>query len=243
VYMQELAGLLGIWTDIDPEYIPTFRDWHSNEHMALRITTPGWYVGHRYAGTPGTPGFFIAYETSAVSDLAGASYHQSLNQPDLRTREALGHYRHSVRTIYGLRHHAGAALPTDAPYYLAIRFTIESESDRLVEWLGTAHLPIVCRIPGVLRARLYETDTAISQMPTAERTLYSAGPGTDRFLVTYELAAADILRCPAWQEAMLGGGGTGGAHREIRIGHRDLFVLEFTIYPSHFREGRSERPL
>ena len=233
---KDLTGFLGIWTDIDQEYIPTFRSWHSAEHMALRITTPGWYVGHRYAGVAGAPGFFIAYETSAVSDLAGTAYHQSLNKPDLRTREALSHYRNSIRTIYGLRHHAGTPRPTDAPYYLTIRFTIESESDRLLEWVGTEHLPTVCSIPGVLRARLYETDAAISQMPTAERMLYGAGPGTHRFLATYELTSADILHYSAWRDAMLGDAGIGGAHREIRIGHQDLFALEFTIYPPPLRK-------
>jgi len=234
---QELAGLLGIWTDIDHEFIPTFRDWHSAEHMALRIKTPGWYVGHRYAGLAGAPGFFIAYETAAVSDLAGSAYHQSLNEPDLRTREALSHYRHSVRTIYGLRHHAGAARPTDAPYYLTIRFTIESGSDHPIAWFGTVHLPAVCSIPGVLRARLYETDAAISQMPTEERKLYGAGPGEDRLLATYELTSTDILQSQAWRNAMLEGAGTGGDCRGIRIGHQDLFVLEFTIYPPHLGKG------
>ena len=80
--IQELRGFLGIWTDIDKEFIPTFRDWHSREHMVLRIETPGKYVGHRYAGVQEVPGFFIAYETSAVSDLAGPAYHHSLNEPE-----------------------------------------------------------------------------------------------------------------------------------------------------------------
>ncbi len=237
VNIQELGGFLGIWTDIDKEFVPTFRDWHSKEHMVLRINTPGWYVGHRYAGLAGAPGFFIAYETSAVSDLGGNAYHQSLNEPDLRTREALSHYRNSVRTIYGLRKHAGEALPTDAPYYLAVRFTTGSGSERIIEWFATEHLPTVCKIPGVLRARLYESDEAMSQIMTEERTLYGAGPGKERFLVAYELTSAEILKLPAWRNAMIGSVAYGEALREIRIGHHDLFVLEFTIYPSHLRKG------
>jgi hypothetical protein len=243
VTSQELKGFLGIWTDIDTEFIPTFRDWHSTEHMALRINTPGWYVGHRYAGLDGAPGFLIAYETAAVADLAGTAYHQSMNEPDQRTREALGHYRNAMRTIYGLRTQAGEVLPTDAPYYLAVRFTTGAGSDRVVEWCGATHLPAVCSIPGVRRARLYEIDAATSQIMTAERQLYRAGPGTERFLATYELASRDILDSPAWRTAMLGSTTAGGSLPEIQIRHQDLFVLEFTIYPVQLRKGAVVRPL
>lgn len=237
VNIPELNGFLGIWTDIDEEFIPTFRNWHSKEHMAFRIDTPGWYVGHRYAGVAGAPGFFIAYETSRVSDLAGNAYHQSMNEPDPRTREALSHYRNAVRTIYGLRKRAGEALPTDAPYYLAVRFHGGSGNESIMQWFGAEHLPTVCRIPGVLRARLYEIDEATSQIMTEERKLYRAGPGKERFLATYELTSADILKLPAWRDAFVGNGVDEKALREIRTGHQDLFALEFTIYPSHVRKG------
>ena len=92
---KELKGFLGIWTDMDKDFIPRFREWHSKEHMALRIATTGWYVGHRYHGLEGAPDFLICYETAEASDLGGKVYHQSLNEPDERTREALGHYRNS----------------------------------------------------------------------------------------------------------------------------------------------------
>jgi hypothetical protein len=76
------------------------------------------------------------------------------------------------------------------PRTFSVRFTAGSGSERTIEWFGTEHLPTVCRIPGVLRARLFETDEAISQIMTEERTLYGAGPGKERFLVTYELTSA-----------------------------------------------------
>jgi hypothetical protein len=236
VSIPELNGFLGIWTDIDDEFIPTFRTWHSQEHMPLRIETPGWYVGHRYAGVAGAPGFLIAYETSGVADLAGNAYHQSMNEPDPRTREALRHYRNAVRTIYGLRHHAGAAHPTDAPYYLTVRSPGGSGNERLLQWFATEHLPMVCSIPGVLRARLYEIDEATSQIMTEERKLYGAGPGNERFLATYELTSADIPKLPAWRDAFGWNDVEDRALREIRAGRQDLFALEFTIYPSHVRQ-------
>ena len=233
----ELQGFLGIWTDIDPAFIPAFRTWHSQEHMPLRIETPGWYVGHRYAGVAGAPGFLIAYETATVADLAGGAYHQSMNEPDRRTCEALSHYRNAVRTIYGLQHHAGEALPTDAPYYLTVRFHGKSGNVRLLQWVGTEHLPTVCSIPGVLRARLYEANAAVSQIMTAERKLYGAGPGKERFLATYELTSADIPKSPGWRDAFTWHAGDAEPLQGFKTGRHDLFALEFTIYPSHLRKG------
>jgi hypothetical protein len=229
---NELKGLLAIWTDIDEEFIPQFREWHSREHMPLRIPTPGWYVGHRYYGLKGAPGFLISYETSEASDLAGKAYHDSLNLPDARTREALSHYRNSVRTIYRLREAAGETLPTESRYYLTVRFDGGESPDALISWFGQTHLRRVCRIPGVRRARLYETDQGISHIMTEERRLYGAGPGKERFLAAYELESPDIPDSPVWKDSFTAvTSSMTDKIKEMRITHQDLFALEFTIYP------------
>ncbi len=233
---KELKGFLGIWTDMDKDFIPRFREWHSKEHMALRIATTGWYVGHRYHGLEGAPDFLICYETAEASDLGGKVYHQSLNEPDERTREALGHYRNSIRTIYRLLKRAGEKLPTDSPFYLTMRFDAGLEDATIAKWFGEEHLPKIGKIPGVLRASFYEIDEGISQIMTEERKLYSAGPGKQRFLATYELKAEEIPRSKAWREAFVGSGAYEKTLREMKVGHRDLFALEFTIYPPGKRE-------
>ncbi|HSR10363.1 MAG TPA: hypothetical protein VLS90_02885 [Thermodesulfobacteriota bacterium] len=221
---QSLKGLLAIWTDIDKDFIPTFRKWHSEEHMSLRIKTPGWYVGHRYHGLEGAPGFLISYETADPADLAGKSYHDSLNLPDEHTREALSHYRNSVRSIYRLVKAAGEALPTDAPYYLAVRWNADGEDT--LRWFGGRHLADACRVPGVRRARGYELDDKISHIMTEERKLYAAGPGKQKYLAVYELTSPEIVRSAAWNEAW-----AKEEARGMKIDHRDFFEVEFTIYP------------
>jgi len=226
----ELKGFLGIWTDMDKDFIPRFREWHNKEHMVLRIATPGWYVGHRYHGLEGAPDFLICYETSDASDLGGKGYHQSLNEPDAHTREALSHYRNSVRTIYRLLQGAGEKLPTDSPFYLTLRFDAGLENETVEKWFVEQHLPKVINIPGVPRVRLYAIDEAVSRIMTEERKLYSAGPGKQRFLATYELASRDIPKFSSWQEAFTGSRGYQQALKGMRLDHRDLFALEFTIY-------------
>lgn len=222
---MELNGLLAIWTDIDKDFLPVFRDWHSQEHMVLRIATSGWYVGHRYQGMRSAPGFLIAYETAETGALAGKGYHGSMNQPDARTREALSHYRNSIRTIYRLVHGAGPALPTDAPYYLTLRFDFAVGDTAALQALAEQHLPESTEVPGVLRSRLYRIDDAVSNIMTEERKLYSAGPGKQTYLLTYELEQPDVAESRAWQQAAAWHTSNG-----LRVDHQDLFALEFTIY-------------
>lgn len=229
--IKELKGLLAIWTDIDKDFVPAFREWHGGEHMAERIAAKGWYVGHRYYGISGAPDFFISYEAQEAADFAGKAYHQSLNEPDERTREALRHYRNSVRTIYRLLKGSGEKLPTDSPFYLTLRFDSGAEHEAIGRWFEEEHLPKVGKIPGVLRARLYEIDEGISNIMTGERKLYNAGPGKQRFLATYELTAVDIPKSKAWKEAFAGSAAYAKALREMKVDHHDLFGLEFTIYP------------
>ncbi len=225
--IENLKGFLGIWTDMDKDFIPRFREWHSKEHMVLRISTTGWYVGHRYHGLEGAPDFLICYETAEASDLAGRAYHQSLNEPDANTREALSHYRNSVRAIYRLLNSAGERLPTDSP-----------ENEAVGKWFAEEHLPRIAKIPGVLRARLYEIDEGISNIPTEERKLYSAGPGKQKYLATYEIVAPEIPRSIPWQEAFAGSTQNASVLRAIKMDHCDLFELEFTIYsPGKGKKG------
>jgi hypothetical protein len=223
---MELNGLLAIWTDIDRDFIPAFREWHSREHMALRIGTPGWYVGHRYQGIGRAPGFLIAYETRSAEDLAGKGYHGSLNQPDARTREALSHYRNSIRTIYRLVKGAGPSLPTDAHCYVALRCDIPASRETTLARIADAHLPDMVKVPGVSRARLYEIDQSVSDIMTEERKLYAAGPGKQPFLLTYELARPEVLDSREWCASFPRHTSDG-----LRIDHHDVFALEFTIYP------------
>ncbi|MBP1724449.1 MAG: hypothetical protein H6Q44_2154, partial [Deltaproteobacteria bacterium] len=121
-------------------------------------------------------------------------------------------------------------LPTDSPFYLTLRFEGGAESETIIKWFGEEHLPKANKIPGVLRARLYEIDEAISHIMTEERKLYSAGPGKQRFLATYELASRDIPKSSSWRKAFTGSGGYQQALKGMRVNHQDLFALEFTIY-------------
>jgi hypothetical protein len=231
---MDLKGLIAIWTDIDHDFIAKFRIWHSNEHMAMRINTKGWHVGHRYQGVGDAPGFLISYETENVADLAGKAYHSSLNEPDTNTKEALSHYRNAVRTIYGLLKGVGEPLPTDAACLVATRFApAPDRRDEVIRWIGEEHIAdVVAHVPGVRRVRLYEKDRAVSEIMTRERQIYNANPSEEDFLLTYELDSLDLLNSKAWSEAFSGTERTKGMMALSGATHRDTYMLEFTIYPT-----------
>jgi hypothetical protein len=176
-------GFMGFWSDIDSDYRPRYREWHNCEHIPERISIPGFIEGRRYRALNGGPTFFMCYITENPGVLSGEHYLAALNRPTPWTKEALTHFREPERSIYRRILAVGSA-PVHAPYIVLLRFNDERPAreiaDRLEAW-GTANTPDLSRVA------LYDMDTDASHIMTAERRIYSAGPGQRQYLATVEL--------------------------------------------------------
>jgi hypothetical protein len=193
--------------------------------MIERVTIPGFYVGRRYEGVD-RPGYYLMfYETSDSKVLGSEPYLRSLNNPTPRTREAITHFKNTVRGIYTLKASAGERPPVDRPYLSVLKFNIKPGSDRkLLQWYAREHLREICLIQGVYRGRLYEIDAEISGIKTEERKIHGAGPGEKRYLTLFEMYTLDILLEKAWQEAM-------GKEmvKRLRDIHQESFWIDCTL--------------
>jgi len=177
-------GFMGFWSDIDAEYRPRYREWHNCEHMPERVSIPGFVEGRRYRALDGGPTFFMCYITENPGVLSGEHYLAALNRPTPWTKEALTHFREPERSIYRRVLATGAA-PVHAPYIVLLRFNDDRPArdiaGGLKDW-ASAHAP------DRSRTALYDMDTDASHIMTAERRIYSAGPGQRQYLATIELA-------------------------------------------------------
>lgn len=181
--MQDAAGLMAFFSDIDEDFVEEYRRWHNCEHMAERVAVPGFRQGLRYRGEAGAPMFLMLYETNDTGVLASPAYHATLNAPTPWTQEALRHFRKPVRTIYGLAASVGMRPRFPAPYLAAVRFNGGSQTPEML-CHGT-------KGAGVLRVRLWQVDEAVSGIMTSERRIYGGGPGQQQYLLLCELAAPD----------------------------------------------------
>lgn len=192
----EAKGFMAIWADIDAEYQFEFEKWHNCEHMRDRVTIPGFLVGFRYQGIGATPYSLMAYETEDPEVLKSEAYLLSKNNPSPWTRDALMHFRHTERLIYGLEGTAGHRPALQAPYLYNLRFNIRVKDERkAVATLRKGLLAAVASAPGVARARFYRIDEKISGMVTTEQKIYGDGPALKRqFLIMAEMTS------PPWRQ-------------------------------------------
>src|SRR5215213_1012064 len=85
-------AIVAIWTDIAPEGLDAFYEWHNHEHMPERVGIPGFLRGRRYRAIDAAPAYFKIYEAESTSVLTGPHYVERLNNPTPATRHIIPAY-------------------------------------------------------------------------------------------------------------------------------------------------------
>lgn len=176
-------GLMAFWSDIDPDYVVRYQQWHNCEHIPERVSIPGFREGRRYRATSDAPHFLMFYETDATSVLASEAYMAALNAPTDWTREALTHFKNPVRSIYSRVVEIGGATAWPAPYVTTMQFDLPDGDE---DACAGAWLKAVGSCEGVVRVRLWRADAAVGNITTSERKIYGGGPGKQAYLVLVE---------------------------------------------------------
>lgn len=227
---MDANGFMGFWSDIDPEYRPRYREWHNCEHMPERVSIPGFIEGRRYRAALDGPTFFMCYVTQEPDVLSSAPYLAALNRPTPWTQEALTHFRSPERSLYR-RLDTFGSISAHAPYITLVRFNTPQPQEELVRRLegefGT--LP-----PGAGKVSLFDMNIHASRIMTAERAIYSAGPGERQFLISAEaLLRNDAGAMGARIVEMLAPQG-----RDV---HAGLYWLEIRIRAADVRSADTHR--
>ncbi|MEW6122704.1 MAG: hypothetical protein AB1698_08830 [Pseudomonadota bacterium] len=175
-------GFMGFWSDIDADYRLQYREWHNCEHMPERVGIPGFIEGRRYRAASDGHDFFMCYVTHGPEVLTGPDYLGALNRPTPWTKEALTHFRNPERSLYRRVGTIGA-VPDHAPYIVLARFNDARSNADLLGLLDDAFGPA----SRDSKLSLYDMDTDGSKIMTAERRIYSAGPGERQYLIAAEL--------------------------------------------------------
>jgi hypothetical protein len=229
---QEMKGLLAIWADVDEDYRIEFEKWHNCEHMADRVTIPGFYVGYRYQGLGDAPYSLMVYETSDPMVLESNPYLHSKNNPTPWTKESLSHYKNTVRMIYSLLATAGKKPATQAPYIFVVRFNSEpGDEQQTVERCKEGLLSKITAVPGVFRGRLYEVNTEISNIITEEQKIYGRmKTERQRFLALIEIASINLPESKVWQDIYLESSHRSKSLQKMKNVREELYWLRFVMY-------------
>jgi hypothetical protein len=179
--------------DIADEAIAEHDDWHTHEHLAERLSIPGFLRGTRWVALQGRPRYLVVYEVAELATLTSAAYLERLNNPSAWTSRVMPHYRGmsrglcSVSGSFGLGTGHAAAL---------LRFKPQRGSaESLRRWLLQEVLPPLPSEQGVGSVHLLER--AITPQMTHEQRIRGADAGIDWALLLTgysEEALANLVR-------------------------------------------------
>ena len=155
--------------DVVPEAIAEHDQWHTQEHLAERLSIPGFLRGTRWVALRGQPRYFAIYEVEQLATLTSTAYLERLNHPSPWTRKIMPHYRGMARGFCSVTGSFGLGIG-HAGLLLRFKPAAGSESalrDRLLRDLS--RLPST---PGIGSAHLFEG--AVTPQMTNEQRIRGA---------------------------------------------------------------------
>jgi hypothetical protein len=103
---MSLAGgaFLALWNDVAAEHDDEYNRWHSTEHVAERVSVPGFIAGRRYIALEPAQQvqshverYFTLYEIDTLDVLDSAPYRHLLDHPSAWSASMRPHFRNLVR--------------------------------------------------------------------------------------------------------------------------------------------------
>ena len=182
------SALLMVWADVPADREPDFNRWYNEEHIAERMSVPGFLGAARYEAVKGGPKHLACYELEDVAVLDSAEYRRVSENPTEWTRrcspQAIG--TTSIRNVYAMIHPKSltpeAAATGMAPALQIGRMDVPPEVDaEFNTWYDTIYVPNYETVPGVIRGRRYR-----------------AVVGEPRYLTLYEFEHPKVSESAAW---------------------------------------------
>src|ERR1700741_2885916 len=100
------TGLLMVWADVPKEKEPEFNRWYNEEHIAERLSVPGFLSAARYEAVKGGPKHLAIYELENAAVMESAAYKKVSDNPTPWTKrtgpQAIG--TNFIRNIYTMIH-------------------------------------------------------------------------------------------------------------------------------------------
>lgn len=188
--MEKQRALLLVMTDIPPEWEAEFNDWYDTEHIAERLSVPGFLTARRFLALDGAPKYLALYDVEDESVLRSEGYLYLLGPGATpRTQRLRPHFQNFTRNIYQetLVHPPQS---TDAEgaaanaLLLVMQDVMAEREEEYHAWYNTEHLPSLLSVPGFLRGRRF-----------------LALEGSPKYLALYDLKDEGTLQTEAYFKA------------------------------------------
>ena len=181
--------------DVAADAIGEHDDWHSHEHLAERLSIPGFVRASRWVALHGGPRYLVLYEVATLATLTSGPYLQRLDHPSAWTTRIMPSYRGMRRGLCSVTASFGLGL---GGICLLVRLKPSaSGAASLQAHLVDDALPRVTAQSGIGSAHLLQAAAAAPM--TNEQRIRGADVGMDwALLVTGydERALGDLANGP-----------------------------------------------
>ena len=167
-------AVLFVLNDVPKGMEDEFTRWYHQEHLAERLSLPGFKRARRYHSVDGQPNYMVVYDCDRVEVLASASYLSRLAQPTLWTRKIMRNFLNMERSACNETWSAGEGTGGTAivTHCKPIHGREEDARRFIRDELGPRLMQNTC----IVRIALWETNIGVTNSPSMERKLR---PGKD----------------------------------------------------------------
>jgi hypothetical protein len=183
------TGLLMVWCDVPADKEAEFNRWYNEEHLAERLSVPGFLSAARYEAVKGGPKHLAVYELESPAVMESEAYKKVSNNPTPWTKKTGPQAVATtfIRNIYSMIHPKSVS-PAVAQSPLApalqlgrmdVPATVEAAWN---DWYSGTYVPNYEKVPGVIRGRRYH-----------------AVVGEPKYLTFYEFENPKVSETDAWK--------------------------------------------
>ncbi len=179
---------LAMWWEVSNEVRAELEHWHAHEHVAERLSVPGFLRASRWTEASGGEGFLVTYDLQDHAVLASAAYVARLNAPTPWSTRMMPLHRHMVRTQCQVLLSHGAVT---ARHVLTMRCApLPGQKESLQHGLDELAASVAQR-PGIVGVHVLRHEAPRLAATTEQKIRGNADRAADWIIVAggYDLAA------------------------------------------------------
>ncbi len=183
------TGLLMVYCDVPADKEPDFNRWYNEEHLAERLSVPGFLSAARYEAVKGGPKHLAVYELESVDVMKSDAYKKVSGNPTPWTKKTGPQAVATtfIRNVYTMIHPKtltpAVANAGMAPALQIGRMDVPASVDtEWNAWYSGTYVPNYEKVPGVIRGRRYR-----------------AVEGAPQYMTFYEFENPKVSETDAWK--------------------------------------------
>jgi hypothetical protein len=178
-----------VWCDVPADKEAEFNRWYNEEHIAERLSIPGFLSAARYEAVKGGPKHLAVYELESADVMKSDAYKKVSGNPTAWTKKTGPQAVATtfIRNVYTMIH-PKALTPAiaKAPVSPALqigRMDVPAAVDKeWNEWYSGTYVPNYEKVPGVIRGRRWR-----------------AVEGAPQYMTFYEFENPKVSETDAWK--------------------------------------------